>query len=191
MWLTLGLKALGIGKTLLAWGRDCLEWIFKDWRYIVIAILSLFAAYQMFSATKWQGRAEKAQETILAKNKTISDMKAASAQNAAKQAKAINDRKSKETQIAKDSDNAYKVANLEAGAAAAVYIDRWRVRNNEVCGSGAVAAPENEIAGVPETMPAGGILVSEGDVQACTGATAYAIEAHNHAMRQIAEGVAE
>jgi hypothetical protein len=78
MWLTLGLKALGIGKTLLAWGRSALGWIFKDWRHLLIAVLGLFAAYWYLDAAKANKHADKAVAALERANKTIADMTAAS-----------------------------------------------------------------------------------------------------------------
>ena len=78
MLLTLGLKALGIGKTLLSWVRSAVGWIFSDWRHILIAVVSLIAAYWYIDAGKAHKQADKATAALVVANKTIADMKDAS-----------------------------------------------------------------------------------------------------------------
>jgi hypothetical protein len=126
MWLTLGLKALGIGKTLLAWGRSALGWIFKDWRHVLIAVLSLFAAYNYIGASKWQSRAERALATVEVRDKTIADMTATS--EVAKQA-ALANAKRVELEYKEIADNA-KITYDRTLADNRATVDRWLRQNN-------------------------------------------------------------
>lgn len=129
-------------------------------------------------------------ERLSAANQTIADMKQASKEAWAKQIALNEQRRKSDTDNAEKSDEAYKHEASNANDAAIRYIDRWRVRENS-CSSGPDSAAQSSNPGVPETMPADAVMVSARDVQACTGATAYAIEAHNHAVRLIESGTAE
>ncbi len=91
--------------------------------------------------------------------------------------------------IATDADNRFKQASIEAGDAATRYIDRWRVRN--VCegsSSQAGSAADGSNPQISAGMPADSVLVSASDVQACTAATTFALEAHRYALDKIASG---
>jgi hypothetical protein len=131
-------------------------------------------------------------EKLAEANKAIDMMDAASGMARDKQIAVNTERKDTSDDLAKEGERSYAWASRDAGAAATVYIDRWRVR--EVCKGdtdGGPAGAEGNNPGVSEEMPSRAVLVSEGDVQACTGATAYALEAHNHAARKIEAGIAE
>jgi hypothetical protein len=132
------------------------------------------------------------EQRLAAANSALDAVNAASKTARDKQIQINLERKGKSDDLAKQGDDSFALAARAAGPATTRYIDRWRVRN--VCEGLTkrrdLAAQGND-AVVPEEMPAGAVLVSEGDVQACTGATAYAIEAHNHAMSKIEAGIAE
>jgi hypothetical protein len=123
------------------------------------------------------------------KDKVIAALRDASKKATVAQIAMNADRTKKETTNANQSDERYIAAQDVSGIAAIRYIDRWRVRPNSSC-SGPNTPTENGSAEIPAEMPSNPVLVSERDVQACTGATAYAIEAHNHAVSQIAAGLA-
>jgi len=112
------LKLLGIGKTLLAWGRSALGWIFSDWRHILIVVLSLFAAYWYLDAAKANKHADKAVAALERANKTIADMTAAS--EAAKAAQiAMNEAIKAEYETKARQSNEKHKANLVAIRSAA------------------------------------------------------------------------
>jgi alkylation response protein AidB-like acyl-CoA dehydrogenase len=129
MWFTIALKLLGIGKTLLSWGRAALRWIFSDWRHIVIAVLSLFAAYHYLQAAKYHRQADRAVTAFERANKTIADMEAASEAARIAQIALNTIRTQDEKDVANETDRNNAIAQNEAGRAAIVYRDRWRVRN--------------------------------------------------------------
>jgi len=133
----------------------------------------------------WDGYAEKLDKATaaLAKVKLVSEEAERLALAVKAKIEADNRR------IATNADTRFKQASNEAGDAATRYIDRWRVRNvceGSTSQTGSAANGDNPQ--VPADMPADSVLVSAINVQACTAATAYAIEAHNHAMDKIASG---
>lgn len=156
----IGLKLLGIGRTIIGWLRAGIKWCLSDWRHIVIALVSLFAAYQYLSASKWQGRAEKALVRLERANKTIADMTAAS--EAAKQA-AIANAKRVEADYERIADNAeiaYK--NSLTGNRAA--LDRWLRKDGNRATSQANCPAVSEMPGEP-VQDAGKALVPIRDLE--------------------------
>jgi hypothetical protein len=128
-------------------------------------------------------------DTVAQREATIAQMKQASKDATAAQIALNAERTRKETDNAKQSDLRYVAAQTAAGDATVRYIDRWRVRPNS-CRSETDSAAESSHSEVSDAMSARTILVSERDVQACSAATGYAIEAHNHAVSQIEAGLA-
>jgi hypothetical protein len=168
IWL---LKLLGFGKTLLSWARKALGWIGRDWRHVLIAVLSLIGAYFYFSASKWQGRAEKALAAVEARDKTIADMVAAS-ETARLAQIAVNDkRKQDEKDNANEADKNDRIAQLEARQPAVVYRDRFRVR--DIC-KGITFNPDSTAADpVAESGDRQGdiasmVAISSADFDQCT-----------------------
>ena len=127
--------------------------------------------------------------TVAQREATIAQMKQASKIATAAQIALNAERTRKDTDNAKQSDLRYITAQAAAGDATVRYIDRWRVRPNS-CLSKTDSATQGDNSKVPDAMSARTILVSERDVQACSAATGYAIEAHNHAASLIGEGLA-
>jgi len=194
MLLTLGLKALGIGKTLLSWVRDCIEWIFKDWRYVLIAVLSLIAAYWYIDSGKARKQADKATAALVVANKTIADMKDAS--EAARLAQiALNDkRKQDERTTANETDSKDRVAQVEANQLGIVYRDRWRVR--DVC-KGIAASPDST-AKNPVAESSNGasdianmVAITESDHGICTANSIRLQSVKQWGDELIAKGLAE
>jgi hypothetical protein len=104
----------------------------------------------------------------------------------------LNDaRTSTETKNAEIDDVKFEAAQSNANNAATVYIDRFRVRPERVCPVNADSASQGSLPVVPETVPATTVMVSEEDVRKCTSATAYAIAAHNSAVKDVGDGTAE
>jgi len=85
---------------------------------------------------------------------------------------------------ANEADQSYRADLADARAAADRYIAAHWVRNQTAArdASGALASAPDRGPGVPASLPADAILVSEGDVQACTEAVTYAIGAHEWAL---------
>jgi hypothetical protein len=84
---------------------------------------------------------------------------------------------------AKDADNAYQTQFAAAQTATDQYIATHRVRTTAVASSAWPAPSPSQGAnpGIPATVPVNTVVVSPGDLQACTDAVTYAIQAHDWA----------
>ena len=83
---------------------------------------------------------------------------------------------------ADEADKAFQSKLADARRAADQYVLTHRVRGAFAGpSSGTVAASESRGADVPASLPADAVMVSEGDVQACTDAVTYGIGAHDWA----------
>ncbi len=82
----------------------------------------------------------------------------------------------------KDKDYATEIA--DARSAADAYIASHRVQPQAAQGASgrSAAAASGSDPSVREGLPADGVVVSEQDVQACTGATAYALKLREWAL---------
>jgi len=88
---------------------------------------------------------------------------------------------------AQETEHEYEQKVADAHAAADRYVADHRVgglRTGPAQGasSPAVAASTTGGPGVPPGVPADAVVVSAGDVQACTSAVTYAVQAHNWAL---------
>jgi hypothetical protein len=85
---------------------------------------------------------------------------------------------------ANEADLSYRAGLVDARSAADRYVTANRVRNQTAArdASAAPASAENRGPGVPASLPADAVMVSEGDVRACTDAVTYAIGAHEWAL---------
>ena len=84
---------------------------------------------------------------------------------------------------ANEADKSYRAGLADARAAADAYTAAHRVRAaSGRAASTTVASAEDHGPGVPASLPADAVMVSAGDVQACTDAAAYALTAHDWAM---------
>ena len=85
---------------------------------------------------------------------------------------------------ANEADQSYRADLADARAAADRYLAAHRVRNQAAArdASGALASAADRGPGVPASLPAAAVMVSEGDVRACTDAVTYAIGAHEWAL---------
>lgn len=79
--------------------------------------------------------------------------------------------------LAERAERDHNAEIADARAAAARYIAANRVRAETAQGDGgrSAASADSDAAGVRAGLPTAGVVVSEGDVQACTDATAYAL----------------
>jgi hypothetical protein len=86
---------------------------------------------------------------------------------------------------AQEADNAYQTQLAAAQSAADRYITAHRVQPATFAGGpGAAAAlAQSGNAGIPAPMPADAVMVSAGDVQACTEAVTYGLKAHEWAIQ--------
>ncbi len=85
---------------------------------------------------------------------------------------------------AQEADNAYQTQLATARYAADRYIAAHRVQPAAIAG-GSGAAPataQSGGAGIPAPMPADAVMVSAGDVQACTDAVTYGLKAREWAI---------
>jgi hypothetical protein len=172
---------------LLAWGRSALGWIFKDWRHILIAVLSMLAAYWHLDAAKANKHADKAVAALERANKTIADMTAAS--EAAKAAqialnKAVTD---KQTQIARLTD-ANETNRLKLADAANRYAGRMRFANH--CPAGTNTATESSIADSSDRPDSDAVILSRADFDILNGNTARLMDVKAWGDKLIAEGLA-
>jgi hypothetical protein len=84
---------------------------------------------------------------------------------------------------ASNAQQSFQAQLAAAHAAAGAYIAADRVRPQTTAGSGSTAASvsaTNE-TGLSESMPAGAVVVSADDVQACSAVATYALQAHDWA----------
>jgi hypothetical protein len=84
---------------------------------------------------------------------------------------------------ARETEHEYESNLADARASADRYIAANRVRNQTAArdASAALASAPGRDPGVPASLPADAVMVSERDVQACTDAVTYAIGAHDWA----------
>ncbi len=85
---------------------------------------------------------------------------------------------------ATEADNAYQAQLAAARSAASEYIATHSLRSRTVAGDAgtAVAGTQGGSATVPASMPTGAVLVSPGDMQTCTDAVTYGLNAHAWAV---------
>lgn len=85
---------------------------------------------------------------------------------------------------ADEADKAFQSKLADARRAADAYVSAHRVRSQAVArdASGTLASAESGRASIPANLPTDAVLVSERDVQACTDAVTYGIEAHDWAL---------
>ena len=87
---------------------------------------------------------------------------------------------------AREQDHAYEVALADARSAADRYIATHRVHvaaPAQSAPSGTPASAEGGSASVPAGVPSDAVMVSAGDVQACTDAYIYALNARDWALK--------
>ena len=161
------------------------SWLVKNPWVAVCLILGATAALERHEASKWHTRATTAEMAL--KAVPAAQARAKAAQLALNASVAAQYQAQAET-----SDANYKIAVADAGAAADRYIAAHRVQPAaDPGGTGSADRPAQAgDPGLPDAVPADAILVSSGDVQACTGATSYAVTAHNAAIDSIVAGTA-
>jgi hypothetical protein len=85
---------------------------------------------------------------------------------------------------AKESEDAHQKQLDDARSYADNYIatHRLRTKASERPSGTAAASAQGDGSAIPPVMPTDAVVVSAGDVQACTDAVTYAIDAHNWAV---------
>lgn len=155
--------------------------LFKRWRWLIMLLPVLVLSWQLHRTKSDLGDCRAKNAEILAANDA--NLKAVIQQR--------NDAEKVSAQNAKDSQYAYE-KGLAAGRA---YADRFisanRLHQNSLRGGTAATAAEGADSSVPQGLPADAVMVSERDVQVCSAATVYAIEAHNNARKKVEAGQAE
>jgi hypothetical protein len=140
------------------------------WSYSALAIVSLLAwhfdARAVANANAVQIQAAQFKQAQA--DATVIAQQASQHQQAAYQAKAT------------EADIAYQSQLADARFATARYIASHRVQSAAVAGQAGSATPPTQSgsAAVPASMPTDSVLVSSGDVQACTDAVTYGLNAH-------------
>ena len=104
----------------------------------------------------------------------------------AEQARA--DAKAKSDQLAKETERAHEVRAPANRAAAVRYIDRYRIVRTEAPATEARASDDPR---APVEAPADAVMVSSGDVLACTDAATYALDAYDFIQGLIEAGLAK
>jgi hypothetical protein len=153
----------------LGWLRSAWRWLWdKPYRAIILALC-------LACVFLWRSDAAHVRQRDAARTEIVT-MKAA--MNKALAASRKLEQAGKELARAVDVQHE---RSLESGmAAAADYIKRNRVP--KACAVRASTPAEGDGARVPESLPSVGVVVSEEDVRACTGAMSYAISAHEWAV---------
>lgn len=145
----------------------------RFWPYAGTACFALLAWHFHASAT---ARAA-ALRTQAAQFAQAQNDAATAAAQALHQQEALYQAKARETQ------NAYAVQLADARTAADRYIADHRLRSttDESHAGPTAAGPQSSSPAIPSDVPAEAVVVSGNDVQACTAAVTYALEAHDWA----------
>lgn len=166
--------------------RDGWRWLTASPVHAILGLLAISLTWggcEHHEANRWYAQTLSARAQVAA-------LRAASDQAHAAQV-ALNARVAAQyQQQAETADADYHQALADAKSAADTYIatHRLRVAPSGLGASGSPTQANN--TPVPAPVPADTVVVSSGDVQACTGATGYAIAVHNAAVQVIADGTA-
>lgn len=164
--------------------RSVGAWLLANPIYGVAITASLFAALEHHEAQRWHKTAD--QRAVALAAVPVAQAKAKAAQIA------LNAHIAAQYQAqAEKTDANYKLALAQASTAADRYIaaHRMRVAYPGATG-GANPAAQAGNAGLPAAMPSDGVILSAGDVQGCSAATAFGVTAHNWAVDQVEAGLA-
>lgn len=156
-------------------------WLLSNWKWLLGAaatgVLAVLLGFTTIDRNQWRAAARKSDSALA---------KVGPAQEAARiAAQAAHDA---QEQRYKDHADVGDTHHTDIAANAATATDRFRI-DNRVCpasnpgaASKAPASPGGGSASVPASVPASGLVaVSDADVQACAGAVAYSIAAHDWA----------
>lgn len=137
-------------------------------------------------AARWEKQYTSIHTTLINERKAYA---AAQSEAAAKELKQKQDTEARYAQLATQKDQEYAIG-LQAGRAAALsYIAAHGLQSQSASPSGGPSAPAKDNSPIiPAKLPPDPVVVSAGDVQSCTEATAYAIAAHNWAISLTNDG---
>lgn len=142
--------------------------IAKHYKLAAFALLALFAVYQRHQAAKWHDRAIACQMASKA---------------AAEATKALRAAERKEYQEKADhAEQEHKQALNDVRAATIRYIAANRVQPPRHISAPAAVDQASDTA-EPSPVPSGAfVAISDADMQTCSAATAYAVNAHDYLM---------
>lgn len=162
------------------------------WQLLCIAAL-LFAGLQTIRLHSEQRHNAKLTQqltkVIAAREADRKAYVAAQEQAAALALKQKQDTEARYAALANEKDQEYALGLQNGRAAALSYIAAHGMQSQHSSPSGGPSTPAKDNSPVlPAKLPADPVVVSAGDVQACTAATAYAIAAHNWAISLTNDG---
>ena len=163
---------------LLGYARIGLAWIKAlPWYVLALAGCAVVIVWQHHAETSLRDE-NKALNATLAQVKDAQTQATVIAQQALRHTEAVYQAK------AQEADHAYQTQLAAAQSAADRYIAGHRVHAAGGAGSASStpASPQGGSAAVPESLPADAVVVSAGDVQACTSAVTYGVAAHDWAL---------
>lgn len=168
---------LGAALRLRSMAGAVLAWAARN---PLVAALALSLAVNVLAIHAWQVRG-RAQALLTSQ---VAQFRTAQADASRIAAEALHHQEAVYQAKATEADHAHQTELADAHAAADRYIADHRLRAADFArgAGGAAASATGGGAGVPEGVPADAVVVSAGDVQACTGAVSYAITAHNWAV---------
>lgn len=172
---------------LKGWGflKAGFTWLFSDIRHLLIVVLGLAALWG------WHEHSGKL-ECQRNDSKYRAEVKAASAANAAAQAKLIADQKAKFDASAEKANATYEAQLALARSAADRYKLTHIVRAGTTSVSGGTSSQKGDPAGpVQEPAAATIVYVTEPDYDACVTDYAYAKAAYDWAQDLVSKGAAE
>lgn len=156
-------------------------YIIANWKWLLgaaaSAALGIAMAVTTIDRNQWRAAARKGDATIA---KFIAAQKQAEIDFRA----AITAKEREYKDHADDADQTHTAELVDARSAADRYIATHRV---PACHSGGAPSStttgtQGGSSGIPASVPADAVVVTSGDVQACTAAAKYALDAHNWAV---------
>lgn len=150
-----------------------IAWARRLWPFGAMALLALLAWH-------FQSRAAANAEALRAQAAGFKQAQTAATQLA--QA-ALQHEQAVYAAKATEADNAYQAQLADTRDTAARYIAAHRVQPTAAQGrsSAAPASTQGSGSAIPASLPVDAVMVSAGDVQACSDATTYALKAHEWA----------
>lgn len=151
-----------------------IPFLLTRWKAVaaVVVLLGFAWAWQGWTTEKALRKADRAAYVAAQAEATVIAQRALEATEAEYRSKAD------------EADKAFQSKLADARRAADAYVSAHRVRSQAYQGSpsGTLASAESGRASVPASLPTDAVMVSERDVQACTDAVTYGIEAHDWAL---------
>jgi len=155
--------------------------ILARWRF-GLGIAGALAVFGLIAASWHYRHAYHAEQALRAADKAA--YVNAQAQAQAKALAALQATEAAYRSKADASEQTYrsKLADARGLADSYIALHRVRVETPSRVASGPASSAQGGSASVPADMPADAVMVSAGDVQACTAASTYALGAHEWAL---------